>query len=136
MPIPTFGEMLIADDIISEEQLERALALQQSGRDQKNLLGVILIRLGFITMDTLVKYLEIQTRMVIDEYPEKRVPPIGELLTRNGEITEEQLQDALRAQRTRGNTPLGIILVQLNYIDGDILIHYLIKQTALAVQEG
>jgi len=136
MGIPTFGEMLIADDIITEEQLERALALQQSGRDQKNLIGVILIRLGFITMDTLIKYLEIQTGMVIEEHPKKRVPPLGELLTGNGEISEEQLQEALKTQKTRGNTPLGIILVQLNYIDADLLMRYLIKQTALAIEEG
>lgn len=135
MSIPSFGELLVSENIITDEQLERALSLQKSSRDQRNLIGVILIRLGYITMETLIKYLEVQTEMLMNDHPEKKVPPIGELLIRNGEITREQLMEALKQQERSATTPLGIILVQLDYIDADVLIRYLIKQTALAIDE-
>ncbi len=133
MGIFSFGELLVEDGVITDEQLDTALAMQRSRRDQKNLLGVILIRLGYIDMDTLIKYLEIQTEMLMEEHPEKNIPHLGELLLENGEINGDQLSKALSRQGMKGHTPLGVILMKMNLIDRDILVRYLIKQTAMAV---
>ncbi len=135
MGIPSFGQLLVDDGIITDEQLESALAMQRSRRDQRNLIGVILIRLGYISKETLVKYLAIQTEMLMKEYPEKSVPHLGELLVKDGEITEEQLKKALSQQEMKGPAPLGIILMKMNAIDSDVLVKYLVRQTAMAVSD-
>ena len=58
--------------------------------------------------------------------PKKR---IGEILIENGELTEEQLVEAL-TQSKKTNTPIGSMLVQLGYITVDQL------KDALSAQQG
>jgi len=133
MAIPTLGEMLVKDGVITREQLDRALALQKSRRDQVNLIGIILIKLGFIDKVTFIKYLELQTEMVTASHREKFVPRIGELLVQNEVITREQLEEAIEIQDRRGSGPLGIILINLKLIDQDLLLKYLLKQMQYAL---
>src|SRR5581483_3103003 len=51
------GDRLVAEKLISSEQLQRALAEQKGSADK---LGTILVRLGFITEDSLVSFLSKQ----------------------------------------------------------------------------
>jgi type IV pilus assembly protein PilB len=51
------GDRLVAEKLISTEQLQRALAEQKGSADK---LGTILVRLGFITEDSLVSFLSKQ----------------------------------------------------------------------------
>ena len=54
------GEILIEQGLITEEQLDQALELQQQGK--KGLLGVILLELKLITPEQLLHCLEIQKK--------------------------------------------------------------------------
>jgi type IV pilus assembly protein PilB len=51
------GDRLVAEKLISSDQLQRALAEQKGSADK---LGTILVRLGFITEDSLVSFLSKQ----------------------------------------------------------------------------
>jgi type IV pilus assembly protein PilB len=51
------GDRLVAEKLITSEQLQRALAEQKGSADK---LGTILVRLGFITEDSLVSFLSKQ----------------------------------------------------------------------------
>lgn len=55
---------------------------------------------------------------------------IGELLIDNYEITEQQLKEALEVQKTSEKL-IGIILIELGYIDKKTLEKYLIMQTEI-----
>ena len=55
------GEMLVEDNVITQEQLEEALTIQ---RKDGNLIGVILVKLGYLDEDTLVEYLKNQGTIV------------------------------------------------------------------------
>jgi type IV pilus assembly protein PilB len=60
------GEMLVSSNVITEQQLKEALALQQSTRDKKKqFLGSILIQLGYCSEEAIVSSLSSQLR--IDE---------------------------------------------------------------------
>lgn len=57
------GEMLLAGGDITAEQLKEALELQEK---EGGRLGVILVRLGFVTESIIASYLARQTSNVID----------------------------------------------------------------------
>ena len=50
------GEALVAKDLVSDGQLEEALALQTQ-RGHKKLLGEILVELGFVTAEQVMEVL-------------------------------------------------------------------------------
>jgi hypothetical protein len=52
---------------------------------------------------------------------------LGELLIEGGEITHEQLDEALKIQKNDGDL-LGAILVNLGYLDDAVLLEYLKMQ--------
>jgi hypothetical protein len=60
---------------------------------------------------------------------------LGELLIEGGEITSEQLDEALKVQRKDGDL-LGAILVNLGYLDDDILLEYLKMQGTTIKMHG
>ncbi len=136
MPIPGLGELLLRDSIITREQLDEALAVQASRYENRNLLGIILINSGYISKETFIRYLEIQTNMLAESSGEGSVPKIGELLLADGVITKAQLGSAMKKQDRRGGEPLGMILLRLKAISQDTLIQYLLKQTEMAVDAG
>ncbi|MCP4133307.1 MAG: hypothetical protein GY754_20225 [bacterium] len=53
------GEILMANGLISKDQLDDALSVQEK---QGGLLGMILVNLQYIKPDTLTQYLEAQNR--------------------------------------------------------------------------
>jgi|APLow6443716910_1056828.scaffolds.fasta_scaffold1711189_1 type IV pilus assembly protein PilB len=62
MPKPLLGELLIENHAISQEQLDKAMEIQ---RKEGGLIGIILVNLGFLDEQTLVKYLALQAEKVV-----------------------------------------------------------------------
>ncbi len=60
-------------------------------------------------------------------------PLLGELLLENGEITQEQLDDALKIQKEEGGL-IGIIMVNLGHITEQNLVKYLAMQAERVVK--
>lgn len=56
------GEMLLENGEITRQQLDEALEIQKK---DGGLLGIILVNLGFINEQSLVKYLAIQAERVV-----------------------------------------------------------------------
>ena len=56
------GEMLLENGEITRQQLDEALEIQKK---EGGLLGIILVNLGFINEQSLVKYLAIQAERVV-----------------------------------------------------------------------
>ena len=60
-------------------------------------------------------------------------PLLGEMLIENGEITQEQLDEAIKLQKSDGGL-IGIILVNLVYIAEKTLVKYLAMQAERVVK--
>lgn len=60
-------------------------------------------------------------------------PLLGELLLENEEITQEQLDEALKIQKNEGGL-IGIIMVNLGHISEQKLVKYLAKQAERVVK--
>lgn len=56
------GEMLLENGEVTRQQLDEALEIQKK---DGGLLGIILVNLGFINEQSLVKYLAIQAERVV-----------------------------------------------------------------------
>jgi hypothetical protein len=61
MAKPLLGEILYENKEISKEQLDKALEVQ---KNEGGLIGIILVTMGSITEQTLVKYLALQAEKV------------------------------------------------------------------------
>ncbi len=61
MARPLLGEILLENNEITHEQLEKAIEVQKK---EGGLIGIILVTQGIITEQTLVKYLAIQAERV------------------------------------------------------------------------
>ena len=61
MARPLLGEILLENKEISKEQLDKAIEVQKK---EPGLIGIILVTMGAITEQTLVKYLAIQAERV------------------------------------------------------------------------
>lgn len=62
MAKPLLGEMLVDGGEITQEQLEKALEIQ---KEEGGLIGIILVNLGYINEQALVKYLANQAERVV-----------------------------------------------------------------------
>jgi hypothetical protein len=58
---------------------------------------------------------------------------LGEMLLENGEISRQQLDEALEVQKNEGGL-LGIILVNLSHISEQTLVRYLAVQAERVVK--
>jgi len=101
---PRLGEILMAEQLLSPAQLERALDIQRELESYRPL-GQILVDQRILT--------EEQLRYVLD-YHQKRTR-LGAVLVRSGALSQAQLASALARQRTTG-LPLGQTLIELSYI--------------------
>jgi len=61
MAKPMLGEMLLENGVITKEQLQRALDVQNS---EGGLIGIILVSQGVISEQVLVEYLALQAKIV------------------------------------------------------------------------
>lgn len=98
------GELLVSDRILSEEQLQQAVMVQQNQPTYKPL-GEVCMDLGFVSRTKL--------RTILDKY-RKRIR-LGDLLLNMGKISEMTLMNALLMQQeSRGK--LGQILLMKSFI--------------------
>jgi len=111
------GEILLAQNFISTEQLDHAL--EQQSRTGESL-GATLLSLGYIDDETLGNVLGKQ----IEISQRKR---LGEMLVDQGYISETQLSKALESQKTLGKK-LGRVLIELGYLDENKLLDVLAAQ--------
>jgi len=100
-----FGELLVADGVITEQQLNVALRLQTVASSYVPL-GQVLLAKKLITRKKL--------NAMLERYGKRS--RLGAILLKAGRITATQLKEALAYQR-RERTPLGRALISLGYID-------------------
>jgi type IV pilus assembly protein PilB len=111
------GEILIAQGLITNEQLVEALQVHKRTGVS---LGTVLVNLGYITDDDLTSVLGAQIQL--DQ--RKR---IGEVLIDQGLISEEQLRLGLEEQK-KSRLQLGKCLVALGFITDNKLVDVLSAQ--------
>ncbi|MDH5717065.1 MAG: hypothetical protein OEZ22_05450 [Spirochaetia bacterium] len=111
------GEILIKENVITEEELNQALELQKKSFDK---LGKILVDMGLLDYMDLIKYLSINHVK----------PALGELLIATGLIDEDKLNSALEKQKNNPNKKVGNILVESEHLDKNILAHFLTVQAS------
>jgi type II secretory ATPase GspE/PulE/Tfp pilus assembly ATPase PilB-like protein len=100
------GELLIARQKLSSDQLNSALDQQTAARSQK--IGEYLTGANVIEQQELLEALRQQRG--------KPLLRLGEALIEQGTITGEQLEAALVRQRTERDKPLGELLVELGFL--------------------
>ena len=61
MSKPLLGEMLVENGVITREQMNQALEVQQ---EEGGLIGIILVSQGIISEQKLVEYLAMQAKIV------------------------------------------------------------------------
>lgn len=115
-----FGELLVADGLITRDQLERALARQARLRTHVPL-GEVLVALGVLTRP--------QLRRLLATY--RKASRLGEILLRARAISGDQLERALTEQRRTGR-PLGQILVAQGALSEEQLRRALCLQLGIA----
>jgi hypothetical protein len=110
------GQILLDGEFITEEDLERALHEQ---RHTNELLGEILVRLGFLDSQDLRAVLSISEDLSSPEQAVRLAAGVrrllGELLLLGKRITPQQLDEALETQRQTGET-LGDVFLRLGLI--------------------
>lgn len=111
------GQLLLRQGVLDEDQLEHAMA---EHKRTGLMLSKILVRLGMVSEDTLTSILGVQMQSVTKMR-------IGEMLLKQGYITEEQLNKALETQKSSGKR-LGRTLVDLGYMPEERLIEILSMQ--------
>jgi hypothetical protein len=145
-PWRQLGELLVAEELLTDDELEQALAEQAtSGR----LLGQILVANGYLSAFSLARVLSEQhgvqlspregapaTPAPVASAPERAWRPLGKLLVDLEFLTESQLERALTAQREEGGR-LGEILVSRSLLSGAELAQALAEQhgVELAAQD-
>jgi Type II secretory pathway, ATPase PulE/Tfp pilus assembly pathway, ATPase PilB len=105
------GQILVEQKAATTEQIEQAVALQETLRVQK--LGEILVHRQIVTAEDLFEALSAQSRM-----PMAR---LGEVLVSLDLIGQSQLDAALAIQQADRSIPLGELLVREKMISRDDL---------------
>ena len=141
------GELLLADELVLEPDLEYALAVQ---RERGGLLGEILVTLGFVSTTDIVRALgrqhgvhlnmaiaQRQERLRVRPAPMRRSAgwwrPLGRLLVDKGLLTESGLERALVDQRTTGRL-LGEIVVTRGWVSAEDVARTVAEQHGVVVE--
>lgn len=104
------GTLLVESGWITSEELDRAIAEQRRSGEK---LGEVFKRLGILSGQQLNALLDFQhSQEIINDSPFR----LGELLVATGQITREQLENALNQQRITHHK-LGEILVEAGYVN-------------------
>lgn len=129
------GELLLKDRLITQDQLNHALALQKKSG---GLLEMILVKQGVLTPQNLTRYMKIveekNKASGIQTKPAPRLR-LGEILIQNNEITQEQLDRALEYQKQK-EVKIGVALIELELIDRSTLVRYLTKQAQMVIDSA
>lgn len=99
-----FGELLVQQELITEDQLAQALAFQKRHIAYKPL-GEVCVELGFISRTTL-------REVLVKYYKQIR---LGDLLVNMGVVSQSQVVEALHAQRESGKK-LGQVLIEKGFV--------------------
>jgi hypothetical protein len=144
-PWRQLGELLVAEELLTEDELEQALAEQAtSGR----LLGQILVNNGYLSAFSLARVLSEQHGVRLQARVEETAAgqtspkleavrewrPLGKLLVELGLVTESQLERALAVQREEHGR-LGEILVSRGLLSGAELAQALAEQHGVELEE-
>ncbi len=125
-----FGDFLISLGLVTEGQVQQALALQPLTGSR---VGESLLSLGYLTRAQLQRALSLAVQrgdaVVLDR------PPLGEILQGLKAINREQL-DAALAEQQRSGRRLGELLVEAGAIDHRQLYEALGLQQRMAPTEG
>ncbi len=108
MGVKKVGELLVEQQLITQDQLDEALDLQKLFPTQQ--VGQLLCKLGFIQESDLSN--------LLDQKDKRR--KLGDILIGMGLIDEEKLVRAFEMGK-RNNIPIGRALLQLKYIDEENL---------------
>ena len=147
-PWRPLGALLVAEGLVTADQLEQALAEQRrSGR----LLGQILVGRSYLTGFTLARILAEQHGVALRPSRSGTAAsaglqdsgsthadagrvwrPLGKLLVEKGFLTETELDEALAEQREHGGR-LGEILVTRDYLSGPRLARALAERHGVEV---
>jgi hypothetical protein len=135
-PWRQLGELLVAEELLTEDELEQALAEQaKTGR----LLGQILVDNGYLSVFSLARVLSeqhgvhLETPQQAEVVPLAEPPleqawrPLGRVLVELEFLTESQLERALAMQREEG-CKLGEVLVSRGLLSGAELAQALAEQ--------
>ena len=114
---PLLGEQLLKTTDVKPEHIDEAMRQQESLRNKK-LAEYPEIRAALNSED-LKKILKNQSSYIISG--EHNIPMIGELLLEEHLITQQQLDDALSAQKQDRSKKLGQILVEMSAISTETL---------------
>jgi hypothetical protein len=105
------GKLLLTSGMITQEQLEQALELQQQTGER---IGEVFVRLGIL--DAPVRDDALRTQQQQQKTgPVPAAIKIGEILVASGHLTQEQLQQSLQLQKN-SDKKLGEILVERGYV--------------------
>lgn len=111
------GELLLAQGIIDEDQLNHALSEHKRTGLQ---LGKIFTRLGMVDDETLTSILGQQLNF-------KTRKRLGDILIDRGKITEEQLEEGIKIQQN-SDKKLGVIFTEMGLINEEELVELLSAQ--------
>jgi len=101
-----FGELLLADGVITQEQLETALRLQ---KDSRRFIGELMVDRGYIT--------EAQREEILNGQKYTRFSrKFGELVLEKNLITPKQLEELLTLQK-HAKSFIGEILVHIGFMN-------------------
>ncbi|MDH5719966.1 MAG: hypothetical protein OEZ13_05010 [Spirochaetia bacterium] len=128
------GDLLIKKGLVSEEQLTKALELQKK---RGGLIGAILLEMGFVEPNGLAETLEEQKKLADAGLETQSAPKklkLGEVLVKEGIITETELNRALEKQE-QTKEKLGFVLMGMGFIDQPTLLRYLSKQAQSLIDD-
>jgi hypothetical protein len=120
--VEKLGSILIQQGKVPPPKVDEAVKLQSIGRQP---FGAILVALGACTADDIMQALDIQQR-----WRSRPRPPgdrLGEVLVKQGIITEKALEDPL-LEHMRDEKPLGRILIDRNICTPEQIIESLIQR--------
>jgi hypothetical protein len=143
-PWQPLGRILVDDELLTPEELERALAEQ---RESGRLLGEILVEHGSMSGASLAQALARQhgvelEQSDLDHEPvfaasagTKKWQPLGTVLVDSGLVSELDLQDALEEKRQHQDRRLGEILIRRGHLTRAGLAAALAEQHGLSIEE-
>jgi hypothetical protein len=143
-PWQPLGRILVDDELLTPEELERALAEQ---RETGRLLGEILVEHGSMSGASLAQALarqhgvqlaqsDLEQDPVIAASPgTKKWRPLGAVLIDSGLVAELDLQDALEEKRQHQDRRLGEILIRRGHLTPAGLATALAEQHGLSFEE-
>jgi len=143
-PWQPLGRILVDDELLTPEELERALTEQ---RETGKLLGEILVEHGSMSGASLAQALARQHGVVLERDdlehepvfaagPEtKKWRPLGAVLVDSGLVAELDLQDALAEKRRHQNRRLGEILIERGQLTRAGLAAALVEQHGVSLEE-